>query len=54
MSRIDCEVYVSQMISFFESNPSDFMELVGDVQKEKFYDKIREKSFENLEKGEGP
>jgi hypothetical protein len=52
MSRIDCEIYVSQMISFFENNPGDFMELVGDVQKEKFYDKIREKSFENFDKGE--
>ena len=52
MSRIDCEIYVSQMISFFENNPGDFMELVGDVQKEKFYYKIREKSFENFDKGE--
>lgn len=52
MNRIDCEIYVSQMITFFESNPNDLMELVGKVQKEKFYEKIREKSFDNLEKGD--
>lgn len=52
MERIDCEIYVRQMITFFESNPGDLMDLVGDVQKEKFYEKIREKSFENLERGD--
>lgn len=51
MDRIDCEIYVKQMISFFENNPGDFMTLVGNVQKEKFYEKIREKSFQNLENG---
>ena len=40
MDRIDCEIYVKQMISFFENNPGDFMTLVGNVQKEKFYEKI--------------
>ncbi len=51
MDRIDCEIYVKQIISFFENNSDDFMLLVGNVQKEKFYEKIRKKSFENFENG---
>jgi hypothetical protein len=39
------------MITFFENNPGDFMDLVGDVQKEDFYKKIREQSLKNLEEG---
>ncbi len=49
MDRIDCEIYVKQMISFFENNSDDFMSLVGNVQKEKFYEKIRERSFKNFD-----
>jgi hypothetical protein len=51
MKNIDCEIYISQMITFFENNPGDFMDLVGDVQKEDFYKKIREQSLKNLEEG---
>ena len=51
MKNIDCEIYISQMITFFENNPGDFMDLVGDVQKEDFYQKIREQSLKNLEEG---
>ncbi len=40
------------MITFFENNPGDFMALVGDVQKEEFYTKLREKCFENIENGD--
>lgn len=52
MKNIDVEIYISQMITFFENNPGDFMDLVGDVQKEEFYQKMKEKSLENVEKGE--
>ena len=52
MKNIDVEVYISQMINFFEKNPGDFMDLVGEVQKEEFYQKMKEKSLENVENGE--
>ena len=42
MKNIDCEIYIKQLISFFESNPGDLMQLIGDVQKEEFYSKLRE------------
>ena len=51
MKNIDCEIYIKQLISFFESNPSDLMELIGDVQKEEFYSKLRENCEKNVDDG---
>ena len=47
MKNIDVEVYIRQMITFFENNPGDFMDLVGTAQKDLFYQKMKEKSIEN-------
>ena len=52
MMNVDIEIYISQLITFFEKNPGDFMDLVGEVQKEEFFQKMKEKSIENYEKGE--
>lgn len=52
MKNIDCEVYISQLISFFENHPNDLMTLIGDLQKEDFYDKLKEQCYKNSEKGE--
>jgi hypothetical protein len=52
MMNVDIEIYISQLITFFEKNPGDFMNLVGEVQKEEFFQKMKEKSIENYEKGE--
>jgi hypothetical protein len=51
MMNVDIEIYISQLITFFEKNPGDFMDLVGEVQKEEFFQKMKEKSIENYEKG---
>jgi hypothetical protein len=52
MMNVDIEIYISQLITFFEKNPGDFMDLVGDVQKEEFFQKLKEKSINNHSKGE--
>ena len=52
MSNIDVEIYLSQLKSFFENNPNDLIELIGDIQKNEFYEKLRHQSYQNLEKGE--
>lgn len=52
MKNIDCEVYISNLISFFENNPNDLLTLIGDLQKEDFYGKLREQCYKNSEKGE--
>lgn len=51
MKNIDCEIYIKQLITFFENNPGDLMELVGNVQKEEFYKKLREKCEKNVDDG---
>lgn len=52
MKNVDVEIYISQFITFFDNNPNDLLQLIGDVLKEDFYKKVKEKSYENLEKGE--
>ncbi len=52
MGNVDIEIYISQLINFFENNPNDLMDLIGNVQKKQFYQKLREKCEENFEKGE--
>jgi hypothetical protein len=52
MGNVDVEIYVSQLISFFENNPNDLIDLIGDLQKDEFYVKLREKCEENYNKGE--
>ena len=47
MMNVDIEIYISQLITFFEKNPGDFMDLVGEVQKKEFFQKMKEKSIEN-------
>lgn len=48
MKNIDVEIYISQLIKFFEENPNDLMSLVGELQKKPFYDKLRERCEQNL------
>jgi len=47
MSNIDCEIYISQLINFFESNPNDLIILIGDLQKKLFYQKLKEQCIKN-------
>ena len=49
--NVDCEIYISQLVTFFETNPNDLLTLIGDIQKEEFYTKLREKSEDNHKKG---
>lgn len=51
MKNIDIEIYISNLIRFFETNPNDLMILIGEIQKNEFYDKLREKSEDNFKKG---
>jgi len=52
MKNIDCEIYISQLISFFENNPNDLMILIGDLQKKDFFDKLKERCEKNSESGD--
>ena len=52
MKNVDIEVYISNLINFFEKNPNDLLVLIGDLQKEEFYQKLKERSVSNFEKGQ--
>lgn len=51
MTNVDIEVYISNLINFFEKNPNDLMVLIGNLQKEDFYKKLKEKSIQNFDNG---
>jgi hypothetical protein len=51
MKNVDLEIYISQLISFFENNPNDLLDLIGSLQKDDFYKKIRERCEKNVEEG---
>ena len=51
MNNVDVEIYISNLITFFENNPNDLMVLVGQTQKELFFKKLRLRSEKNVEEG---
>ena len=50
--NIDAEIYLNNLIGFFEKNPNDLIDLIGEMNKDAFYKKIKEKVYENADKGE--
>ena len=50
--NIDVEIYIKNFINFFESNPNELIDLIGDELKEVFYDKVKEQCYKNLDNGE--
>lgn len=52
MKNVDIEVYISNLINFFENNPNDLLVLIGTLQKDDFYKKLKERSIKNFENGE--
>ena len=52
MKNIDVEIYVSQLISFFENNPNDLINLIGNSLKDNFFSKIRQQCYKNAEDGD--
>jgi len=52
MKNVDVEIYLNQLIKFFNENPNDLIDVVGQENKELFYKKIKEQCFKNIENGE--
>lgn len=52
MKNVDVEIYINQFITFFENNPNDLLQLIGDVLKEDFYERVKQQSLENHNNGE--
>ena len=51
MKNIDVEIYITNLISFFENNPNDLIDLIGSLQKDDFYQKLRQRSELNFDEG---
>jgi hypothetical protein len=51
MSKVDIEIYVSNMVKFFEQNPDELSKLIPLDKKFAFFDKIKKTSFFNKETG---
>ena len=51
MKNIDVEIYIYILISFFENNPIDLIDIFGSLQKDEFYQKLRQRSELNFDEG---
>jgi hypothetical protein len=51
-NKTEVEIYLNQFITFFEKNPNDLMDLIGDSDKNNFFKKVKEQCFLNLENGD--
>ena len=51
-NNVDCEIYISGFITFFEKNPNDLSNLIGEMNKEKFFMEVRITVYQNFDKGE--
>jgi hypothetical protein len=50
--NVDVEIYMNGLIKFFKSNPKDLLTLVPKDKEEEFYEKLREASNNNANKGD--
>jgi hypothetical protein len=50
--NVDVEIYMNNVVKFFKSNPNDLLNLIPKDKEDEFYQKIREVSSKNTEKGE--
>jgi hypothetical protein len=50
--NVDVQIYLSNFKSFFNNNPNDLINLIGDGDKDKFFELVQESVIENNEKGE--
>lgn len=52
MNNLEVEIYINQLINFFEKNPNDLMDLIGEGDREKFYSLVKSQCLENFQKGD--
>ncbi len=50
--NLEVELYMSNVIKFFNENPKDLVKFVTQDKKDEFFQKIKEKALENVEMGE--
>jgi hypothetical protein len=53
MSKLDVDIYMNNIIRFFDNNPEDLFTLIGNLDKSMFYGKVREQAVDNDKIGDG-
>lgn len=48
MTNIDVELYLSQFHSFFKTNPAELTKLIGDLDSDTFFSKVKELAYKNF------
>jgi hypothetical protein len=48
---IEIDIYINNLIKFFDNNPEDLTNLVPLEMKYKFYEKLKEESYQNYKNG---
>ena len=49
--NVDAEIYIKQVFHFFDTNPDQLETLIGQLSKEKFYERIISKVYEHVDSG---
>jgi hypothetical protein len=52
MNNLEVDIYINQIKGFFEKNPDSLKELIGDLDKEKFYNNVRKIAIKNFEEND--
>ena len=47
--NVDAEIYLKNLIGFFETNPDQLKTLIGELDKDMFFSKVREKVYSNIQ-----
>lgn len=50
--NVDIEIFMNNFMNFFDNNPNDLLSLIGDTNKQEFYDRVRLQCYENYKNGE--
>lgn len=50
--KVDVDIYVSQVIRFFETNPNELKLLIGNLNKDDFFYKVKETALKNHDNGD--
>lgn len=52
MDKVDVQIYLSQIKTFFKENPNQLIKLIGKAKPEDFFSGVEQIALSNLEKGE--
>jgi len=52
--NVDIEIYFRNIFNFFETHPDQLVTLIGSIDKDKFYNKIKQVAQDNFEKLQEP